>query len=243
MNLHSRSNTTAFPADATVSIIPRGDSISCHSPQSLSDSSQYNIEPKNKAMSQITKSSAMLRNLRMGLEYTNHQYSCLSEIDKLFALMTREGFFSNENTSRGNTDQDIIFTDTLRYLTNKKFSHIPLFGIGDESPVRIHLNFPRGREVYSIQPVPLLGAPGFSSFMKSGFNCKKPDSRFFDSILREILSFMFMTSNNAKDIAALIDEVTIISNRLGQLNGATSDPVAKPRQTFITRLIQCMSFS
>ena len=191
MNLHTRSNTTAHPACATNSLIPRGDSIPYHSPQSLSDSSQYKIEPKSKALSQVSKASAMLRNLRMGLEYTNHQYSTLSEIDELFALMSKEGCFSNANSTQGNTAQNIIFTDTLRYLTNKRFSHIPLFGIGDESPVRIHLNFPRGREVYSVQPVPLLSAPGFSSFMKSGLNCKKPDSRFLDSILREILSFMF----------------------------------------------------
>ena len=243
MNLHTRSNTTAHPAGATNSIILRGDSIPYHLTQSPSENLQYKSVLKNKAMSQVNKSSAMLRNLKMGLEYTNYQYSCLSEIDKLFALMSKEGSFSNDNTFRGSTAQDFIFTDTLRYLTNKRFSNIPLFGIGDESPLKIHLNFPRGREVYSIQPVPLLSAPGFSSLMKSGLNCRKPDSRFLNSILHEILSFMIKTSNNAKDIAALIDEVTIISNRLGQLNGTTSDPVAKPRQTFISRLIQCISFS
>jgi hypothetical protein len=156
--------------------------------------------------------------------------------------MSKEGCFSNENTFRGSTAQDIIFTNTLRYLTNKRFSHIPLFGIGGDSPTRIHLNFPRGREVYSIHPVPLLSAPGFSSFMKSGLNCQKPDSRFLDSVLQEILSFMIMTSNNTKEITALIDEVTIFSNRLAQLNGTQSDPVAKPRHTFLSRLIQCMSF-
>lgn len=243
MNLHTRSSTNAYATDATVSIIPRSVSIPYHSPQSLTGNFQVKNEPKNKSMSQVNKSSAMLRNLKMGLEYTNHQYSCLSEVDKLFALMSKEGCFSNDNTFRSSTAQDIIFTDTLRYLTNKRFSYIPLFGIGDESPVRIHLNFPRGREVYSIQPVPLLSAPGFSSFMKSGLNCKKPDSPFLDSILQEILSFMIKTSDNAKDLAALIDEVTIISNRLGKFNGATSDPVAKPRQTLISRLIQCISFS
>lgn len=243
MNLHTRSNTTAYLNGATASIIPRSDNIPYHSPQSLSENFLNKAVHKNKAMSQVNKSSAMLRNLKMGLEYTNHQYSCLSEIDKVFALMSKEGCFSNEKTFRGNIAQGIIFTDTLRYLTNKRFSHIPLFGIGDESPVRIHLNFPRGREVYSIQPVPLLSAPGFSSFMKAGLNCQNPDTRFLNSILQEILSFMIITSNNAKEIEALIDEVIIISNRLTQLNRSTSDPLVKPRQTFISRLIQCISFS
>ena len=243
MNLHTRSNTTMHSTDTPVPLVTRGDGNSYHSPQALEAKSQIQTESKYRAMSQVNKSSAMLRNLKMGLKYTNHQYTSLSEIDKIFALMSKEGCFCNEKSFLGSTAQDIIFTDTLRHLTNKRFSHIPLFGIGDESPVRIHLNFPRGREVYSIQPVPLLGAPGFSSFMKSGLNCKKPDSRFLDSILKEILSFMIKTSNNAKDIAALIDEVTIISSRLGKLNGATSDLVAKPRQTLITRLIQCISFS
>ena len=242
MNLHTRSSTTACTTGATVSIIPRSVSIPYHSPQSLTGNFQVKDELINKSMSQVNKSSAMLHNLKMGLEYTKHQYSCLSEIDKLFALMSKEGYFSNNNTFRGSTAQDIIFTDTLSYLTNKRFSHIPLFGIGDESPVRIHLNFPCGREVYSIQPVPLLSAPGFSSFMKSGLNCKKPDSRFLDSILKEILSLMIKTSNNTKDIAALIDEVTIISSRLKKLNGATSDPVTKPKHTFISRLIRRLSF-
>ena len=122
MNLHSRSNITSHPAGATDTIIPRGDSIPYHSPQSFSDSYHYKFESKNKALSQVSKASSMLRNLRKGLEYTNHQYSTLSEIDKLFALMSKEGCFSNASSTRSNTAQDIIFTDTLRYLTNKRFS-------------------------------------------------------------------------------------------------------------------------
>jgi hypothetical protein len=78
--------------------------------------------------------------------------------------------------------------------------------------------------------------------MKSGLNCKKPDSRFLDLILKEILSLMIETSNNSEDIEALIDEVTIISSRLEKLNGATSDPVTKPKHTFISRLIRRLSF-
>lgn len=242
MNLHSRSSTTLHPTDAPVPLITRGDGNSYHSPQAFEGKPQIQTESKNRAMSQVNKSSAMLRNLKMGLEYTNYQYSSLSEIDKIFAVMSKEGCFSNEMSSQGSPAKNIIFTDTLRHLTSKRFSHIPLFGIGDESPVRIHLNFQRGYEVYSIHPVPLLGAPSFSSFIKSGFNCKKPDQYFIDSILKEILSFMIMTNNNAKEIRALIEEVTIISNRLAQLNGTTSDPVTKPGQTFISKLIQCMSF-
>jgi hypothetical protein len=243
MNLHTRSNPTTHSPNGTVSINIRNGGSLHHSPQTNVANSNSVAKSNINAMSQVSKSSAMLKNLKMGLEYTNHQYSSLSEIDKLFTLMSKEGCFSNEMTFRDNIAQDIIFTDSLRNLTYKRFSNIPLFGIGDESPVKIHLNFRRGREVYSIQPIPLLSAPGFSSFMKSGFNRKKPDSHFLDSILHEILSFMIMTSNNTKEISSLIEEVTFNSNHIAQLYKAQACTTPKSGNTFLSKLIQCISFS
>lgn len=242
MNLHTRSNTPVQFTGTSVSISTRSEVMSYFSTNSIAPNSNLKSDSKIKSMSQVNKSSAMLHNLEMGLEYTNHQYANLSEIDKLFALMSKEGFFRNEKTFQDYTGPDIIFADSLRHLSNKRFSHIPLFGIGDESPVRIHLNFKRGREVYLIKPIPLLSAPAFSSFLKSGLNGKKPDSQFLSSILQEILSFMIMVSNNSKEITALIEEVTINSNRIAQLNSTRADTVKKTRYTFLNKLIQCISF-
>ncbi len=242
MKLHSRSNLPD-PVSITCNTNSVRGIVNLQVPtKCISKFLTKSDNPNDRALSQGTRSSVMLRNLQLGLEYTEVQYSTLSKIDKLFALMTDEGCFTNDKTTSKNFAQNIVYTDTLKTLTTKRFSHIPLFGIGDESPIRIHLNLNRKRETYTLHPVPLLRAPGFSSFMKSGLTQRTPEPQFVELILEEILSFMISSEASSKEISALIDKVTCNSERINQLRGANLIASPKSGQSFFTKLIRTFSF-
>jgi hypothetical protein len=199
--------------------------------------------PKVKALSQISKLCAMHQNLKMGLAYTNEQYSALSEIDKLIALISRAGCFTDRRPSDGGQTNNMVFMDSLHHLSKKTFSNIPLFGIGDDPPVRIHLNLKRGPFIYTLKPIPLFSAPGFSSFFLSGFSQINPGSNFIHLILEEILTFMIKTDANSKEITTLINEVKNKSMRNALFKNPTISCTPEKTHTFLNKLIQRISFA
>ena len=170
--------------------------------------------PSREPLCQVSKYDVMLRNLGTCQDYIDKQYVTLSEINKIFRSMRVENCFNDQQTITNKDACNSIYIDPLIRMSKESHSDVPLFGITDAPPIRIHLSIKGNQDIFNLKSLPLMSAPAFTSLIHSGIGRRNPTLNFFDEVMQELLSLMMEADRNLTNVSDLITDINQAASKL-----------------------------
>ena len=234
MNLHTRSYVSS---KHSANVLIR-EHIQDAQPTSISykHSTHSRVAPRD-PLSQVTKFDVMLRNLGTCQDYIKKQNVTLSEINNVLESMRLENCFDGRQPNEAIHSRNLIFIDTLNQMSMDSHSGVPLFGITDDPPIRIHLSVKGNQDVFNLRSLPLLSAPAFSSLIRSGFGNQNLTLQFFNEIMQEVLSLMILTDRNLTRVSNLITNINEVDSRRSLYPNRLHTPPLSDKFTFLMKFI------
>jgi len=190
-----------------------------------------------KPLSQVTKYDIMLRNLVICQDYIKKQNLTLSNINDILGLMRLGNCFDGQESIETKEACNFIYIDTLIHMSKESHSSLLLFGISDDSPVRIHLNLKGKQDVFNLRSLPLLSAPAFSSLIQSGLSRRNPTSQFFDKLMQEVLSLMIKADSSLSAVSLLIKDIKKVATTQSLNSRKVVEPPINNRISFFIKCI------
>jgi hypothetical protein len=151
-----------------------------------------------------SRQTVMINNLQQGLSYANKQYENLTHINnyirQIITLCSNDKIHFENGWS--------IYLDSIVVLSEEQFSnHIPLFGNGTESPIRVHLIREGIRFINEFPINSLLGDLHFQSLLHSGSQQSPPPEQMLNFCSQEVIQQMLFTDRVIERSSKILNEL------------------------------------
>ena len=180
-----------------------------HTPASLGKKDNSH-DHSSRTFNGFSTTDLMLRSLDDGLLYIRRQISGLSDSEVLLREMILPAQSGGKDRVGAHpTSRRKFFFESLSSITDGKHKSFPLFGYGQESPMRIHLRVKSKRVTETLSPVPLLSQASFRSVcLTLGLN-EDVDRRVTEASINEILNLMLETRSKEDRLIDLFSELNL----------------------------------